>query len=140
MIGQFGRKRYQKKCKDLSQNLLWGFSQKYLVVHVLQAVKNSLIHRMVYFERYCTSEKTPENFLQPMKCDFTRKRKIMKKAVLVKKKTKKRSIPVKTGQNRPKLHSPWNTVPREALKYRKKCPVLGPFFIRHAPGITKIPK
>ena len=41
IIDQFGRKRCQKKRKDLSYQLLQEFFQKYFVVHELWAGKNS---------------------------------------------------------------------------------------------------
>ena len=40
-IDQFGRKRCQKKRKDVSHQLLWQLLQKYFVVHERSAVKNS---------------------------------------------------------------------------------------------------
>ena len=58
MIDHFLLNRCQKKRKGWGVKLLKYFSQKYLAVHELQAVKirslhTYVIHRMVYFERYC---------------------------------------------------------------------------------------
>ena len=42
-IDQFGRKRYQKKIKDVSYQLLWDFFQKYIFVQERSASESSTI-------------------------------------------------------------------------------------------------
>ena len=53
IIDQFGRKKCQKKSKDVDYKLLQDFFQKYFIVHEQSAVKNSFptyvfIPRTVY--------------------------------------------------------------------------------------------
>ena len=48
MIDQFGRKRCQKKRKDVDYKLLYGFFQKHFFLHERLAVKNSVSTYVCY--------------------------------------------------------------------------------------------
>ena len=60
IIERFGCERCQKKHKGWGYQLLWGFFKNILMYinwrqSKIRSLYTSVIHRMVYFERYCIS-------------------------------------------------------------------------------------